>query len=191
MHVVTFFRILLAKILGNDQKWSWTAKDSQEWPWNCGKWRITHGPSAYHGTPSICHGKHAFCQPNFGKIQVVTAKYVILSSEEAWQMSNSLKQGTYTVPSDGLPWNWCGWRMNTCWRKSDTQNGPGWHQNDVFDAFWWSMESWCNIRTLENHSRWGTPKLRDSQWLTVRQPMHIWPTDRSKTCFNDWICPQY
>ncbi len=54
-------------------------------------WWVMHDPSVQNSTPSVCHSTHTFCQLDFGKIKINTAKYVILSSESSWQMWNSLK----------------------------------------------------------------------------------------------------
>ena len=69
-------KVKLAKFIA-DQR---SLKASLEHGW------VTHGPSAQNGTPSVCCGTHAFCQPDFSKTKVLTAKYAILSSEEAWRM---------------------------------------------------------------------------------------------------------
>ncbi len=128
---------------------------------------------------------------NTGK-QGKTCHFVV---QEAWQMWKSPKWPTKTVPSKGSPWNLGEWCMNISWRRSDAPNGLRLCRNDAFDASsdsrhggapWWGTKR--KTTHSEGYLSWHT--VSDSPRLTVSQLMHSWCNDCSKTCLNDWICPQ-
>ena len=130
---------------------------------------------------------HAFCQLDFGKTKVPMAKYTILSSEEAWQMWNSLKDARQSFQVMDLRWKWHGWHTNTSWHRSDPLIGLTQRRTDAVNAFTQCRVRWGTDWGLGLTHSMGLDAWRsvsDSRSLNVRQLMHTSCTNRCQTCLK-------